>query len=389
MLPVVDIVIVVLLIVALVIGLRVGLFSALGTLCGLVIGGLAAPWVLPLLAGIVEPMWRPLTVVGGAIALLAIGATLGSIVGSTIRRGADKLRLKVVERLLGGVLGAVAAALALTLVGSGIVSAGIPVVSSAVASSNALRTIDRLTPPPVSEAMARLHAAILGETVLPTISGLLGEVDTSTSATVDTEDPALRTAAASVARIHGANSCGRGASGTGFVAAEDLLVTNAHVVAGMDTPIVELPGEPARDGRVVYFDAVDDLAVISVDVDAAALPIVEPLANGDPAVIQGFPYGGPFRTTTASIAAVGAAPIADIYGGSVAPREVYALAAAVYPGNSGGPVLTTEGAVAGVIFARDELQADVGYAMTTSELMPALEQVDAAGDAVSTGDCVG
>ncbi|WP_345750923.1 MarP family serine protease [Microbacterium rhizophilus] len=389
MLPIADIVIVVLLIAALLVGLRVGLFSALGALCGLVAAGLAAPWVLPMLARVVtDPAWRPFAVIAGAIALLALGAGLGSVVGSLLRRGADRLHLKVIERLLGGALGVVAAALAIALTGSGIASAGIPVVSSAVSSSSALRTIDRITPAPVSEAMARLHAAVLGDTVLPTIDGLLGAVDTDVAVDVDTNAPALLTAAESVARIRGvADACSRSLSGTGFVAAEDRIVTNAHVVAGMQTPVVELPGEPARDGRIVYFDPVDDLAVIAVDVDAPALPVVEPLVPGDPAAIQGFPYGGPFRSVAATVAAVGPAPIPDIHGGSAAPRQVYALAAAVHPGNSGGPLLTTDGAVAGVVFARDEVQDDVGYAMTTAELMPVLDQLDGATEPVPTGDC--
>jgi S1-C subfamily serine protease len=389
-LPIVDIVIVVLLVAALLAGLRAGLFSAVGALCGLVAGGLAAPWVLPLLAGVVrDPAWRPLAVIGGAIALLAIGVSLGSLVGSVLRRGADRLRLKFVERLLGGALAVVAAALAITLTGAGIAGAGIPVVSSAVASSSALRTIDRLTPAPVSEAMARLQAAVLGDTVLPTIDGLLGRVDPGAPAEVDTASRALRTASESVARVRGiANACGRGASGTGFVAAEDRIMTNAHVVAGMQTPLVELPGEPARDGRVVYFDPVDDLAVIAVDVDAPALPIAEPLAPGAAAAVQGFPFGGPFRSVPASVAAAGSVPIQDIYGGSVSPREVYALAATVQPGNSGGPLLTTDGAVAGVVFARDEIQADVGYAMTTAELRPVLERAESATREVSTGRCI-
>jgi S1-C subfamily serine protease len=389
-LPIVDILIAVLLVAALVTGLRMGLFSALGALCGLVAAGLAAPWVLPLLAGaVVDHAWRPTAVVAGAVALLALGAAVGAALGGVIRRGADRLRLRIVERLLGGVLSLVAAALAIALTGAGVASAGIPVVSSAVASSSLLRTVDRATPPPVAEAMARLHSAVLGDTVLPTISGLLGDAQAPSAEGVDTDDPELRAAAGSVARIHGvAYACGRSATGSGFVAAEDRIVTNAHVVAGMETPIVELPGEPARDGRVVYFDPVDDLAVIAVDVDASPLPMVDPLRAGDAAAVQGYPYGGPFRTEPAGVAAVGAAPIADIYGGAPAPREIYALTAEVHPGNSGGPVLTGDGAVAGVVFARDEVQASVGYAMSTAELRPVLEQLGSATQAVPTGECV-
>ncbi|MER7797956.1 MarP family serine protease [Microbacterium sp. NPDC096154] len=390
--PVADILIAVLLLAALVTGLRVGLFSAAGALCGLVAGGLLAPWALPLVAEAVpDAAWRPLAVIGGAIGLLALGSALGAVVGGLIRRGADRLRLKALERLLGGVLALVAAALAIALAGSGIAAAGIPTVSSAVASSSILRTIDRITPPPVAEAMARLHSAALGDTVLPTIDGLLDEGDATVEAEgVDPDDPELRAAAASVARIRGvAYACGRGASGTGFVVADDLLVTNAHVVAGMENPIVELPGEPAHDGRVVYFDPIDDLAVVAADVDAAPLSVAEPLAAGDAAAVQGYPHGGPFRSVPAGVVATGSAPIEDIYAESTTPREVYALSADVQPGNSGGPLLTGDGAVAGVVFARDEVQAGVGYAMTTGELMPVLDALSGALEPVPTGACVG
>ncbi|GAA3650838.1 MarP family serine protease [Microbacterium marinilacus] len=392
---VVDFLIAILLIAALVAGLRAGLFSALGALCGLVAGGLIAPWALPMVSeAVTDSAWRPVAVVAAAVALLAVGAALGSLVGAVIRRGADRLRLKAIERLLGGALAVVAAGLAIALAGSGIAAAGIPVVSAAVSSSTVLRTIDRLTPAPAAEAMARLHSAVLGDTVLPTIDGLLDEglegTDVADPGTVDIEAPALREAAASVARVHGVvPSCGRGATGTGFVVADDLIMTNAHVVAGMETPIVELPGEPARDGTVVYFDPVDDLAVIAADVDAAPLSVTEPLAAGAAAAVLGYPYGGPFRLVDAGVTMVGSAPIDDIYGAAASSREVYALAAEVHPGNSGGPLLTPDGAVAGVVFARDEFQADVGYAMSTAEVLPVLAQLGDAVEPVSTGSCVG
>ena len=66
---------------------------------------------------------------------------------------------------------------------------------------------------------------------------------------------------------------------------------------------------------------------------------------------------------------------------------MYTLATTVQPGNSGGPVLTPDGEAAGVVFARDEGDDRVGYAMTTAELLPALASADAASDPVSTGSC--
>ncbi len=391
--PVTDIVIVVLLVAALVVGLRTGLFAALGMLVGLVAGGLAAPWVLPLLAGLIpDAGWRGPAVIAGAVLLLAAGASVGVALGALLRRGADRLRLRVLERLLGGILSLVAGVLAVSLAGAGVVSAGIPVVSSAVASSTVLRTIDRLTPDVLTDAMARLHAAVLGDTVLPTIDGLLDDDDLAVAPDPDaisTDDPRLAKAAESVARISGtAHECQAQLTGSGFVVADDRVVTNAHVVAGVGTPRVEVAGEPARDGRVVYFDPVDDLAVIAVDLDAQPLRLAAELAPGDGGVVQGYPHGGPFRTSPAGVAATGPMVVPDIYGESSAQRAVYALQARIEPGNSGGPLLTPAGEVAGVVFARDEVREDVGYAMTTAELAPVVDALGSVGDAVSTGRCV-
>lgn len=392
--PVVDVLIVVLLIIALLAGLRAGLFSVLGMLCGLVAAGLVAPLVLPWVStATAGGDWHGFAVIGSAVLLLAIGAGLGAGIGAVIRSGADKLKLRLIERLLGGGLALVAGTLALAFTGAGLAAAGIPGVSSAVASSTVLRTIDRYTPPVLSDAMARLHSAVLGDTVLPTINGLLEEQDLANApdpGEIDTGDPALAVAAESVARVSGvAPGCGTMPSGSGFVVADDLIMTNAHVVAGVDAPIVELPGEPARDGRVVYFDPVDDLAVIAAAVDAPPLPLADTLQPGDGGVAQGYPYGGPFRTVPAGVVWTGTAPIDDIYGSSTSDRAIYTLQAEVQPGNSGGPLLTTDGAVAGVVFARDEVQAQVGYAMTNAEVLPVIAGLDGANRPVSTGACLG
>lgn len=393
MIAVIDVVIVVLLLTAAIAGFRAGLFSALGTLGGLIAGAAASPWVLPLVAReIPENGWRSTAVIACAILLLVVGAALGSAVGSLVRRGADRIRLKPVERLLGGGLGLVAAVAAVALLGSGIASSGIPGLSSAAASSSVLRFIERTTPDPLVAAMSRLHSAVLGDTVLPTIDGLLGEGVVTASpdvSRIDTEDPALAASAESVARISGiAYGCGTVPSGTGFVAAEDRIVTNAHVVAGVETPLVELPGEPARDGRIVYFDPVDDLAVIAVDVDAPPLAIVDSIRPGDGGAVQGYPYGGPFRTVAAGVLSTGTPTVPDIYGGSASPRSVHSLDARVEPGNSGGPLLTANGEVAGVIFARDEARPGIGYAMTVDELRPALSAAATADARVSSGRCI-
>ncbi len=170
--------------------------------------------------------------------------------------------------------------------------------------------------------------------------------------------------------------------------ADDRVVTNAHVVAGVDAPLVELPGQPAREGRVVYFDPIDDIAVVSVDqLDARALPISSALAVGSPAVVQGYPGGGPFTSGSAQVISEGTVPVPDIYDDSSAPRDIYAIASIVRPGNSGGPLLTTDGQVAGIVFARSDTDDNVGYAMTPAELEPVMAQIDALSTPVASGTC--
>jgi len=390
----VDLLIAVLLIAALAVGVSVGFFAALGSIVGLVAGALAAPWVLPWVATAVpDSAWRGPLVIGSAVLLLLIGSSIGAAIGGLLRRGADRLRLRLVERMLGGLTTLVAGALAVAMTGSAVASAGIPNVSSAVASSVVLRTIDEYTPAPLADAAARLHALVLGESVLPTIEGLLDPADLDNAPDpggIDLSSPQLRAASASVARISGlAHQCSTIPTGSGFVIAEDRILTNAHVVAGVDAPVVELPGEPARDGRVVYFDPVDDIAVVAADVDAKPLSLADDLATGDAGAVLGYPFGGPLRTIPAGVVTAMTAPIDDIHGQSTADRSIYVLRSDVNPGNSGGPLLTTTGGVAGMVFAKDGVKDDVGYAMTNAELRPVVDGLGGDPQTVPTGACIG
>lgn len=387
---VVDVLAVLILVGALVAGLQRGFFASIGTLVGLAAGAFAAYWLTPLVSSWVgSPAWRGPVVLAAAIGLLGVGAAAGAAVGAALRSGADRLKLRGIERFLGGLASVVVAALALALVAPALAVAGIPVVSSAVASSTVLRGIEVITPDPVDAALAELRGAVLDDG-LPRLGALLGPgVDPAPPVALD--DPELQRAAASVARVSGtAYACGRGSTGSGFVIAPDRVVTNAHVVAGVDTPLVELPGVPAREGRIVYFDPIDDLAVIAVDdLGAEPLPFTSTLPAGTAAAIQGYPHGGPFTMVTAGVQSTGTATVPDIYGESWNPREIYSLEAEVRPGNSGGPLLTADGGVAGVVFARAEHDATVGYAMTMAELTPVAAQAPSLADEVSSGRCVG
>ncbi|MFE7844476.1 MarP family serine protease [Microbacterium sp. NPDC057407] len=388
---VLDLILVALLLVGLVAGLGRGLSGSVGLLAGLVVGGAAAFWLVPLINdALPSQQWRPAVVLAASAALIIGGAALGAAAGAVLRRGVDRVRpLRAIDRLLGGVAGVVVTALALSLAGASLAATGMPVVSTALSSSTVLRTIERITPAPVAVALAELRGFVFDEG-LPALGNLL-EASPVDIPPVDLADPELAQAAASVARVSGtAFSCGRSSTGSGFVVAADRVVTNAHVVAGVEQPVVELPGVPAREGRVVYFDPIDDLAVIAVDgLGVAPLPFATTLEPGSPAVVQGYPLGGPFTMGEAGVLSTGTVAVPDIYDENAAPREIYALQATVRPGNSGGPVLTEDGAVAGVVFARADNDPDRGYAMTMAELTPVAAQAASLSQAVSPGRCVG
>jgi S1-C subfamily serine protease len=389
---IIDVVLIVVLVLALVVGVRRGLLASLGILIGVVLGGLAAFWLVP----IVNDVWpwqntRVFAVIALVLLLVIGGAAAVGALGAALRRGVDRSApLRAIDRVLGGAFAVLAGALSLSLISASVIPTGTPVVSAALGSSQVLRTIEALTPRPVAEALARVRSAVLDEG-LPQLGVLLDLDVQPTAPPVALDDPELTEAAASVARVSGvAYACGTSATGTGFVIAPDRVATNAHVVAGVSAPVVELPGQPAREGRVVYFDAVDDLALIAVDgLGAAALPVVPPLVPGTAAVIQGYPWGGPFTSINAEVISAGSVLVPDIYGEASNLRDIYALAADVQPGNSGGPLLTDDGDVAGVVFARAETDAARGYAMTTAELEPVLAGATGWTEAVSTGSCAG
>ncbi len=386
---IVDVVLVGLLVLALVVGVQRGLLASLGVLIGVVVGGLAAYLLVPLVNSVWPwPDTRVIAVVLLALFLLVGGGMAGGAIGTALRRGVDRGPLQVLDRLLGGVLAVLAGALSLTLITLSVGNTGAPGLSTALKSSGVMRTIESITPRPVADALAQV-SSVVTQDALPELGKLLALDGQPSAEPVPSDDPEVAVAAASVARVSGiAFECGISATGSGFVLAPDRVVTNAHVLAGVETAIVELPGRPAREGRIVYFDPIDDLAVIAVDgLDAAVIPVADPLPVGTAAVVAGYPFGGPFTTAQAEVLSTGEVFVPDIYGDSSALRSIYGLAAAVNPGNSGGPLLTGDGAVAGVVFARAEDETDRGYAMTTTELQPVLAAAAELTEPVPSGVC--
>ena len=186
-----------------------------------------------------------------------------------------------------------------------------------------------------------------------------------------------------------AYQCGQNQTGTGFVVSPGRVVTNAHVVAGVSEPVVEIPGGGALPGRVVYFDTQHDLAVLAVDGLRSRTAAAGPdLPAGSAAAFAGYPHGGPFQSKPATVQDIATVLVPDIYGNNAVPEDVYRLAGDVQPGNSGGPLLTTDGQVAGVVFAKATTESSLGFAITMNDLARWRPRRRAWAAAVSSGQCI-
>ena len=159
-------------------------------------------------------------------------------------------------------------------------------------------------------------------------------------------------------------------------------------MAGVDEPVVEVPGVGALPGRVVQLDTARDIAVIAVEnLQASPLPLGEELDNGATAAFAGYPAGGPYQIQPASVQSLSPVLVNDIYGSDPQSLQVYSLAANVQQGNSGGPLLDMQGRIAGVVFAKSTVDAPVGYALSLEELRPIAQSAPGLSEPVSAGQC--
>jgi S1-C subfamily serine protease len=165
-------------------------------------------------------------------------------------------------------------------------------------------------------------------------------------------------------------------------------MTNAHVVAGVAQPTVRATGGDVLDARVVAYDPLRDLAGLFVPgLDAPALRFDPTAQRGDAAVVAGFPRGGPYRLDAARVREQISARGPDIYGRAQVTRQVLSLFTTIQPGNSGGPLLSSDGRVYGVIFAKSVDDPQTGYALTVAEAQRVANPAATATTGVSTGDC--
>ena len=370
-------------------GVRQGLFVTLGTFVGFVLGAVAAIYATPWVIDQVDARWYLLAGLGTVLACLVLGQTLGMTLGSAIRRASDRTPLRGLERLAGGLVNMVLASLVIVTVVLVVRPLGIPSVTALTADSKVISWMMQMTPASAQEKVTEIRGQIVQATGLPEISQLLYPEQSAPLGTLQTA--ALDEAGWSVVQMVGsAQACNYTSEGSGFVVDGGLVVTNAHVVAGVSTPTLLSRDGQAATGDVVYYDTERDIAIISApDLDLTPLAVNQAeVASGTEVAFMGYPGGGPFTSRAAIVQGLGYTQTINSKTGETNPsRLVYQLAAQVQQGNSGGPVLTEDGQVMAMVFAKST-QSQTGYAVPATHILEALDQVSAASPEVATGQCV-
>jgi S1-C subfamily serine protease len=356
-------------------GFVAGALALAGFALGAWIGTRVAPLLLP-----EDSRWGPVFGLLGALFAGAVFASGFEGLGSRLRATVQRLPgLSAVDGVLGAVLTACVGVLVVWVLGAVGLHAGGELRRS-VQKSEILRRLNEVLPPTGSllNTLERLDP-------FPRIEGPEIDVPPPTGAIV--RDPDVRRAGASVVKILG-TACGLGVEGSGWVAEDGVVVTNAHVVAGqLDTRVLPGGAEPGLDAQAIAFDPRNDLAVLRVPgLGAPALALDPQPRPGAPGAILGYPRNGPFDVRAGRLGPEREAFTQDAYGRGPVRRRIVSLRGAVRSGNSGGPMVDGEGEVLTTVFAATTSGPRGGYGVPNDLVRRALRQ---ASDRVSTGPCAG
>jgi Trypsin-like peptidase domain/Colicin V production protein len=359
---------------------------------GLLLGGLTGVWLAPLALGDANPS---VLVSLGALFIVILTASLGQAVfqyaGARLRDTIRWQPFRAVDAVGGAALSGAAVLLVSWALGVAVAGSGITGITPLVRESTVLKTVDELLPDSAANLLKAFNN-VVGTTFFPRyLEPFAPEriVPVGPGPQRLLTDPDVVRAESAVVKIQSVNSCGRGIEGSGFLFARDRVMTNAHVVAGVDEPKIEIGGETLK-ATVVYYDPDVDIAVLAVDSgDLTTLPFDTEVQPQQGVAILGYPQDGPYDVQTARVRSEQRLRSPNIYGDGAVIREVLSLRGKVRPGNSGGPVVSSGGDVVGVVFAASLTDSDTGYALTADQVAEAATLGVGAGAPVDTQDCAG
>ncbi len=387
---IVDILIIIFAIGAIFRGLEIGFvrqfFSTAGFLGGLWIGAALQPLTVRLgHTEMSQSVITLLTTLGCALIFL----TIGEILGIFVKRKMLNNSINPVDYVFGSGLAVLSFLVVVWLSANIFVSLPYNSVQQTINKSVIVKQLNSKFPA-APQVIASLSHLIDPNGFPDVFAG----VEPAPSGTVD--QPGLkgfRTAiaadAVSVVRISG-QGCGGIVEGSGFVVDDNVVATNAHVIAGIDHVVVQDPNG-SHTAVPLWFDPNLDFALLRVS-DLAGKPLTFDTTSqqrGTAGAVLGYPGGGSFTAKSAAVLDTFTATGRNIYGTGQTERDVYELQADIIPGNSGGPVINDRGKVLGVVFAESTTYDKIGYALTAQEVVQDIQAAKEQNHVRNTGQCAG
>jgi S1-C subfamily serine protease len=346
-------------------GISTGFLRGAFSLAGFAVGAYVGARLAPLILTDGSP-YVPVVALAGAVLFGTLGRGAAALVAGGLRASLGVIPgIRLLDRLAGLALGLVAGVFLCWAVGAVLLYVpGETELRRSVQRSTILSEINEVFPPErLLEELERVDpiGVFLGPPaiVAPPEKGIA-------------RDPDVARASQSVVRITGI-ACGLGVEGSGWVATRGLVVTNAHVVAGVESPRVDTPGGRALASTVVAFDVTNDLAVLRVPgLGARSLPMAEPARSAAVALV-GYPRNGPLTRTPGRLGGTAAVLSRDAYGSGPVRRRITTIRGVVEPGSSGGPGIDAQGRVRTTVFARRPRETG-GYGIPEDLVRDALAQ---------------
>ena len=350
-------------------GFIVGMLSCIGFLAGAAVGATFSPALAKFLVH--SPAQQALVAIIVVFITAMIGQLLASLLGVALRSRVTWRPVAVVDSLGGAAVSVLSVLLIAWFIGSAVINAPFPAVARQVRSSDVLRGVGQFMPP-AAMSMFSDFRHLLDKSPYTQVFGSLGvsgALNVPPPNPNVVHKPAVQLDQISILKIRGvAESCNRKLEGSGFVISPEHVLTNAHVVAGVNVGLVV--GHSNLHATVVLFDPRVDVAVLYVP-GLTAPPLrfsTTSAGKNDNAVVAGYPLNKHFSTVPARVSGEASAGGPDIYRTGNVTRDIYEIRALVEPGNSGGPLLAPNGTVYGVVFAAAVNYRETGYALTASQV---------------------
>ncbi len=386
----IDILILMLLLGAIVRGLEEGLvhqmFSTIGFFSGLLFGAMLEPHVIGLAHTPVTRLALTLAcTLGAALVFLFIGELIGVLIKRELR---PQDIINKADNALGALIAGISLLALVWLSAAVITSLPYENLQTEVRSSRIVALLDQHLPP-APNLIASIGRFIAPNGFPDVFIGLEPAPTPTTLPTPAALAAAVQNDRVSVVKIEG-QGCGGVVAGSGFVIGNNLIATNAHVVAGIGAPFV-MDSNGTHRATAIWFDPNLDFAVLRTS-NLAGKPLAfdaDSVSRGTQGGVLGYPGGGAFQADSAAILDEFTALGRNIYNQGRTTRDVYSVQATVVPGNSGGPLVNLKGEVTGVVFATSTSYQNVGYALSMKQVLHEIGQAKATDQPVSTGSCAG